>query len=48
MKNMNLDVVIMCSIYGVCKAKSSDIKFKNIMAAYKDVNSIDEKTFEGI
>lgn len=46
MHNMNLDVIIMCSIYGVCRAKNSQIKFKSIISAYKDVNSIDDKAFE--
>ncbi len=45
MENMNLDVIIMCSIYGVCRAKNIDIKFKNIMSAFKIVNSMDDKAF---
>lgn len=45
MQDMNLDVIIMCSMYGVCKAKNSEIKFKSIIAAYREVNSIDEKAF---
>ncbi len=45
MKNVSLDVIIMCSLYGVCKAKSVDIRFKNIMAAFKTVNNMDLKSF---
>ncbi len=45
MQDMNLDVIIMCAIYGVCKAKNIQIKFKNIMSAYKTVNNMDDKAF---
>lgn len=46
MPNMNLDVIIMCSLYGVCRAKSIDIKFKTIILSYKEVNNVDQKAFE--
>lgn len=38
----------MCSIYGVCRAKSMDMKFKAIISVYKSVNNMDDKTFETI
>ena len=48
MENMNLDIVIMCAIYGVCRAKNVDIKFKAIISGYKKVNNIDDKAFEAM
>ena len=48
MENMNLDIVIMCAIYGVCRAKNVDIKFKTIISGYKKVNNIDDKAFEAM
>jgi len=45
MYNINLDVIIMCAIYGVCRAKNVDIKFKTIMSAFKTVNNLDDKAF---
>jgi retinoblastoma-associated protein len=46
MENINLDIAIMCAIYGVCRAKNVDIKFKAIISGYKKVNNIDDKAFE--
>jgi retinoblastoma-associated protein len=48
MENMNLDIVIMCAIYGVCRAKNVNIKFKTIISGYKKVNNIDDKAFEAM
>ena len=48
MENMNLDIVIMCAVYGVCRAKNVDIKFKTIISGYKKVNNIDDKAFEAM
>ena len=48
MENKSLDIVIMCAIYGVCRAKNVDIKFKTMISVYKKVNNIDDRTFEAI
>lgn len=42
---VNIDQIILCSIYSVCRAKNIDIKFKKIMAEYKSINSMEQKLF---
>lgn len=35
MKNRHLDMILMCCIYGVCKVTDREIKFKDIVTAYR-------------
>ena len=39
MEERSLDIVIMCAIYGVCRAKNVDIKFKTMIYVYKRVTN---------
>jgi retinoblastoma-associated protein len=48
MEEKSLDIVIMCAIYGVCRAKNVDIKFKTMISVYKRVNNMDDRAFEAI
>ncbi len=45
MNDVSLDIVIMCAIYGVCRAKNVDIKFKDIIMVFKRVNNMDDLAF---
>jgi len=45
MKNIHLDVVVMCALYGVCRAKKVNMKFNTIKSAYKCINNLDDKAF---
>nr|XP_036852420.1 retinoblastoma-associated protein isoform X2 [Manis javanica] len=37
MRDRHLDQIMMCSMYGICKVKNIDLKFKIIVTAYKDL-----------
>jgi hypothetical protein len=40
--------MIMCAIYGVCRAKNVDVKFKALISVYKRVNNMEDRAFEAI
>lgn len=48
MEDKSLDIMIMCAIYGVCRAKNVDVKFKALISVYKRVNSMEDRAFEAI
>uniref|UniRef100_A0A8C6XFA8 Retinoblastoma-associated protein n=1 Tax=Naja naja TaxID=35670 RepID=A0A8C6XFA8_NAJNA len=46
MKDRHLDQIMMCSMYGICKVKNIDLRFKTIVTAYKELNSANQETFK--
>ncbi|KAM3853521.1 retinoblastoma-associated protein isoform 1-T1 [Vipera latastei] len=46
MKDRHLDQIMMCSMYGICKVKNIDLRFKTIVTAYKDLNNANQETFK--
>lgn len=45
MVGLNIDQIILCSLYSVCRVKNVDIKFKRIMSEYKKMNNVDPVLF---
>nr|XP_033804009.1 retinoblastoma-associated protein isoform X2 [Geotrypetes seraphini] len=48
MKDRHLDQIMMCSMYGICKVKNIDLKFKTIVHAYKDLQHTNQETFKHV
>ncbi|XP_063808860.1 retinoblastoma-associated protein [Pseudophryne corroboree] len=48
MKDRHLDQIMMCSMYGICKAKSIDLRFKTIVTAYKQLPNTNQETFKHV
>ncbi|XP_026638973.1 retinoblastoma-associated protein [Microtus ochrogaster] len=48
MKDRHLDQIMMCSMYGICKVKNIDLKFKIIVTAYKDLPHAAQETFKRV
>ncbi|XP_075708359.1 retinoblastoma-associated protein [Rhinoderma darwinii] len=48
MKDRHLDQIMMCSMYGICKAKNIDLRFKTIVTAYKQLPNTNQETFKHV
>lgn len=48
MKDRHLDQIMMCSMYGICKAKNIDLRFKIIVTAYKQLTNTNQETFKHV
>ncbi|XP_053563996.1 retinoblastoma-associated protein [Bombina bombina] len=48
MKDRHLDQIMMCSMYGICKAKNIDLLFKTIVTSYKEMTHANQETFKHI
>ncbi|XP_060640827.2 retinoblastoma-associated protein [Anolis sagrei] len=46
MKDRHLDQIMMCSMYGICKVKNIDLRFKTIVKAYKELTNANQETFK--
>ncbi|KAJ7344451.1 hypothetical protein JRQ81_000401 [Phrynocephalus forsythii] len=46
MKDRHLDQIMMCAMYGICKVKNIDLRFKTIVTAYKELTSANQETFK--
>ncbi|XP_068123831.1 retinoblastoma-associated protein [Hyperolius riggenbachi] len=48
MRDRHLDQIMMCSMYGICKAKNVDLRFKTIVTAYKQLTNTNQETFKHV
>ncbi|XP_053772763.1 retinoblastoma-associated protein isoform X2 [Desmodus rotundus] len=48
MRDRHLDQIMMCSMYGICKVKNIDLKFKIIVTAYKELPHAVQETFKRV
>ncbi|CAH2224085.1 retinoblastoma-associated isoform X1 [Pelobates cultripes] len=48
MRDRHLDQIMMCSMYGICKAKNIDLKFKTIVTAYRELSNTNQETFKHV
>ncbi|XP_066488547.1 retinoblastoma-associated protein isoform X2 [Tiliqua scincoides] len=48
MRDRHLDQIMMCSMYGICKVKNIDLRFKTIVTAYKELNNANQETFKRV
>uniref|UniRef100_A0A8C6RGE2 Retinoblastoma-associated protein n=1 Tax=Nannospalax galili TaxID=1026970 RepID=A0A8C6RGE2_NANGA len=48
MRDRHLDQIMMCSMYGICKVKNIDLKFKIIVTAYRDLPHAVQETFKRV
>nr|DBA32982.1 TPA: hypothetical protein GDO54_000720 [Pyxicephalus adspersus] len=48
MRDRHLDQIMMCSMYGICKAKNIDLRFKTIVTAYKQLTNTNQETFKHV
>ncbi|XP_064413824.1 retinoblastoma-associated protein isoform X2 [Latimeria chalumnae] len=48
MKDRHLDQIMMCSMYGICKVKNIDLRFKTIVSAYKELPNTNQETFKHV
>ncbi|NXN16455.1 RB protein, partial [Indicator maculatus] len=48
MKDRHLDQIMMCSMYGICKVKNVDLRFKIIVSAYKELPNANQETFKRV
>ncbi|KAM4699029.1 retinoblastoma-associated protein [Discoglossus pictus] len=48
MRDRHLDQIMMCSMYGICKAKNVDLRFKAIVTAYKELAHTNQETFKHV
>ncbi|OCT92730.1 retinoblastoma-associated protein isoform X2 [Xenopus laevis] len=48
MRDRHLDQIMMCSMYGICKAKNIDLRFKTIVTAYKGLTNTNQETFKHV
>ncbi|XP_018418739.1 PREDICTED: retinoblastoma-associated protein [Nanorana parkeri] len=48
MRDRHLDQIMMCSMYGICKAKNFDLRFKTIVTAYKQLTNTNQETFKHV
>uniref|UniRef100_A0A8C8AV45 RB transcriptional corepressor 1 n=1 Tax=Otus sunia TaxID=257818 RepID=A0A8C8AV45_9STRI len=43
MRDRHLDQIMMCSMYGICKVKNVDLRFKIIVSAYKELPNANQE-----
>ncbi|NWI90706.1 RB protein, partial [Pitta sordida] len=48
MRDRHLDQIMMCSMYGICKVKNVDLRFKIIVSAYKETCNTNQETFKRV
>ncbi|KAI1241870.1 hypothetical protein IHE44_0005372 [Lamprotornis superbus] len=48
MRDRHLDQIMMCSMYGICKVKNVDLRFKIIVSAYKEFCNTNQETFKRV
>ncbi|NWU83301.1 RB protein, partial [Onychorhynchus coronatus] len=48
MRDRHLDQIMMCSMYGICKVKNVDLRFKIIVSAYKELCNTNQETFKRV
>ncbi|NWW44863.1 RB protein, partial [Pedionomus torquatus] len=48
MRDRHLDQIMMCSMYGICKVKNVDLRFKTIVSAYKELLNTNQETFKRV
>ncbi|XP_010144060.1 PREDICTED: retinoblastoma-associated protein, partial [Buceros rhinoceros silvestris] len=48
MRDRHLDQIMMCSMYGICKVKNVDLRFKIIVSAYKELPNSNQETFKRV
>ncbi|NXI34127.1 RB protein, partial [Galbula dea] len=48
MRDRHLDQIMMCSMYGICKVKNVDLRFKTIVSAYKELPNTSQETFKRV
>ncbi|XP_053311514.1 retinoblastoma-associated protein [Spea bombifrons] len=48
MRDRHLDQIMMCAMYGICKAKNIDLRFKTIVSAYKQLTNTHQETFKHV
>ncbi|NWR31137.1 RB protein, partial [Tachuris rubrigastra] len=48
MRDRHLDQIMMCSMYGICKVKNVDLRFKIIVLAYKRLCNTNQETFKRV
>ncbi|KAG8452333.1 hypothetical protein GDO86_004223 [Hymenochirus boettgeri] len=48
LRDRHLDQIMMCSMYGICKAKNIDLRFKTIVTAYKEQTNANQETFKHV
>uniref|UniRef100_A0A8C8SDG4 Retinoblastoma-associated protein n=1 Tax=Pelusios castaneus TaxID=367368 RepID=A0A8C8SDG4_9SAUR len=48
MRDRHLDQIMMCSMYGICKVKNIDLRFKMIVTAYKELTNTNQETFKRV
>ncbi|XP_075447276.1 retinoblastoma-associated protein isoform X2 [Ascaphus truei] len=48
MRDRHLDQIMMCSMYGICKAKNIDLRFKTIVTSYKELTNTNQETFKHV
>ncbi|NXX94169.1 RB protein, partial [Centropus bengalensis] len=48
MRDRHLDQIMMCSMYGICKVKNVDLRFKIIVSAYKELPNTNQETFKHV
>ncbi|XP_043929110.1 retinoblastoma-associated protein isoform X2 [Protopterus annectens] len=48
MKDRHLDQIMMCAMYGICKVKNIDLRFKTIVTFYKDLPNTSQETFKHV
>lgn len=48
LKNRHLDQILLCSIYGICKAVEKEIKFKVIVQLYRDLPHAEYNVYKNV
>ncbi|NXW63223.1 RB protein, partial [Eurystomus gularis] len=48
MRDRHLDQIMMCCMYGICKVKNVDLRFKVIVLAYKELANTNQETFKRV
>ncbi|KAK2514279.1 Rb1 [Columba guinea] len=48
MRDRHLDQIMMCCMYGICKVKNVDLRFKTIVSAYKELPNTNQETFKRV
>uniref|UniRef100_A0A8C8ARR7 RB transcriptional corepressor 1 n=1 Tax=Otus sunia TaxID=257818 RepID=A0A8C8ARR7_9STRI len=46
MRDRHLDQIMMCSMYGICKVKNVDLRFKIIVSAYKELPNANQEVWK--
>jgi hypothetical protein len=47
-ENRNLNHVVLCSAYAVCRAQNLDVKFHTILKNYKELNNLSKEAYNEI